>query len=283
MCPVAMLPRECPSASVHSVAMALCRQPSCLGPSYEQVGDGKMVWHVGMGKWAGQVGMRTRNRAHGAVSAPRGDNCAPGQDVSSVPARPTLITRLSVSGARKYNLCGYITRPAIYAGSQFTLGPLAHWPMHACATVQCPFANIGHGLLGACCSNAALTVHVRNVLYCAVLYCTALCCIVLFCVVLHCIVLYPTVFYPIRFLVCSILLLKYFILFSSILFFFLLFCCRILYSVVFSPPQFYSILFYFIIVYCTVLYCNVLYCTVLYCIVVYCNVLHSILLHSILL
>ena len=134
----------------------------------------------------GQVG-RTSGHAH--------TEPGPWRCLSSAPARATSITRLSVSGARKYNLCGYITRPAIYAGSQFTLGPLAHWPMHACATVQCPFANIGRGLLVACCSNAALTVHVRNVLYCAVLYCTALCCIVLYCTVLYCTVLYCTVLY----------------------------------------------------------------------------------------
>ena len=200
---------SCPVAGAFACAqrVPICQCPLCchgplppaiLSRAFVWAGrGGKMVWHVGMGKWAGQVGMRTRNRAHGAVSAPRGDNRAPGQDVSSAPARATSITRLSVSGARKYNLCGYITRPAIYAGSQFTLGPLARWPMHACATVQCPFANIGHGLLGACCSNAALTVHVRNVLYCAVLYCTALCCIVLYCTVLYCTVLYCIQLYSI--------------------------------------------------------------------------------------
>ena len=57
-----------------------------FGLLHGQVGGGKMVWHVGMGKWAGQVGMRTQNRAHGAAPAARKDNCAPGQDVSSAPA-----------------------------------------------------------------------------------------------------------------------------------------------------------------------------------------------------
>ena len=77
--PAAMRPRECPCASAHSFAMArscamaLCRQPSCLGPLHGQVGDGKMVCHVGMGKWAGQVGMRTQTRAHGAAPGPGRD------------------------------------------------------------------------------------------------------------------------------------------------------------------------------------------------------------------
>ena len=104
-----------------------------FGLLHGQVGDGKMVWHVGMGKWAGQVGMRTQNQAHGAAPAPRTDNCALGQDVSSPPARPQSITSLFGSGACRCNLCGYIVRRAIFAGSHFTLGAFAHWPMRTCA------------------------------------------------------------------------------------------------------------------------------------------------------
>jgi len=187
----------------------------------------------------------------------------PWRCLSSAPARATSITRLSVGGARKYNLCGYVTRPALYAGSQFILGPLAHWPMHACATVQGPFANIGHGLLGACCSNAALTVHVRNVLccivlYCIVLHCVVLCCIALYCIALYCIVLYCIVSncilsYPFFSLFYSFAKVFHSFLFYSVLFSYFLLSYTVFCCILSSPILFYPILFYFGLLYCIVL------------------------------